>query len=71
MTNQQIVELAKDRGFNADIGKGYNCDGVIGERAEISLSNRRPGQTEVFQVLGISTGMMDYAHGVVIYGSDS
>ena len=63
MTNQQITELARDKGYSAEVKSG---------RVDISLKNRKPSQMEISRELDIPSGLIhSHPQGVVIYGSDS
>ena len=65
MTNQEIVELARDKGFNAEIA-------VIFGAASIWLTNRKVGRLEIetaLQVPSEVTFLTD--RGVMVCGIDS
>ena len=63
MTNQQIAQLARDKGYHAEIN---------GSRIIISLYLRKVSMMEIESELDIPTEFVwSHAFGVAIYGSDS
>jgi hypothetical protein len=63
MTNQQIAQLARDRGYRAD----HEYGGIV-----VWLINRKPSMMEIGRELNISCGLLhNHRAGIVIYGSDS
>ena len=49
MTNQEIIKLATDKGFEATITIGYD-----GEKVAVYLKNRKPSRMEVMNALNLS-----------------
>ena len=63
MTNQQIMETAKSKGFNAKIEKG---------RVIISLQTRKISLMEVDAIIDLPRKCItSHYAGVAVYGSDS
>ena len=68
MTNQEIIELAKNKGFEAKLINGYGYT----TKVLISLTGRKPNISEVSFELDLPSSYF-YPHhkGVTIYGSDN
>ena len=49
MTNQEIKQLAIDKGYSATITIGYD-----GKKVAVSLKNRKPSRMEVMDALNLS-----------------
>ena len=63
MTNSEIAQLARDKGFRANFENG----GVV-----VWLINRKPSQMEVGRKLDIPSGLIHHdPQGALIFGSDS
>ena len=71
MTNQQVAELAREKGYGAKVGNGFNFKGGVSRRVLIRLQNRGVGLMEVEAMFPEMAMQKHPTCGVLVYGSDS
>ena len=80
MKNQQIAQLARDKGFSAEIERTYSLntqesdcrDYTVSDRVNIGLFSRKVSIMEVSQALDLPAELFfSHPRGVTIYGTDA